>query len=197
MNDYQQAHYSALVLHNFEGCSSWPYMDTHKPNSLMTVGIGCATTLDEMLTLPFHLGLPTGPLATPQQIREHYARVAAMAPGQWYTRYRYDGCLRLPEDSIRALVQKRYDGYVPALHRIFPAFESLPVEAKTGLLDLIWGVGPHGLEGFHHLIASVNQTPPDLSAASRQCAEVGTAYSTRNVWRALLFTKAAQERTQS
>jgi hypothetical protein len=192
MLPYQKYHYDAIVQHNFEGTSPWPYMDTHKP-ALITVGTGCATALAEMLTLAFHLGTQDGPLATADDIRAHFAKVEAMPPGEWYIKYKYPGCLMLADDAILALVQKRYDSYTPYIERTFTNFYHLPVPAQAGCLDLMWGVGPGsrvhgtGIFEFGHFISAINSTPPDLLTAAKDCAESGSAYANRNAWRAGLF----------
>lgn len=192
MLPYQQYHHDAMIAHNFEGKSPWPYMDTHSP-AIITIGIGCATSAPEMLQLPFHLSSQDGPVASEQDILYGYKRVVGMKPGMDYRDYEYAGCLMLPDDAIETLVQKRYDSYAPYLHGTFGRFDQLAMLVQVGCLDLMWGLGPGsrkdrtGIWEYKNFIAAINSNPPDLITAAKESSERGKAYEQRNVWRASLF----------
>ncbi len=181
-------------LNLWEGRKPFLYLDNRKINNvpapLVTVGIGCATSLEEALTLPFQCG---GTPASPDVIRKDFATLQA-APFDYGADYymQYTQC-RLTDDAIDALMMARFDTFVAALRKMFPAFDTFPETAKAGCLDLIYGLGVAGLGAPHYPSFHAAVLRQDWKAAALQSgANVSVAaYAARNRARANLFLAAA------
>jgi hypothetical protein len=169
-------------LPDFEGTASWMYLDTHKPNPLVTIATGCAIGLEEAMALPFVIG---GRTATPPEIADAYGRVQQMPGGMLAHAYRYTECPELPQEAQDALVAKRLSAFSGELHEIFPDYDNFPIGPKVGLLDLIYGVGPGGFRKYPHLIAAANATPPNWKKVAENSAANPSieAFDVRNLWR--------------
>jgi hypothetical protein len=182
-------------LNLWEGRKPFLYLDNHTSNNapapLVTVGVGCATSLEEALTLPFTLADGTSP-AAPADIQADFAALQA-APFGYIADY-YKSCVhcRLPNPAIDDLMMKRFAAFITALQNDFPAFDTFPETAKAGCLDLIYSLGISGFSAARYPSFHAAVLRQDWKTAALQSgANVSVAaYAARNRARANLFLAA-------
>ena len=180
-------------LNLWEGRKPFLYLDNRKvngvPSPLITVGVGCATDLDEAVTLPF---LYNGASATPANIQADFAALQVAPFGYAADYYKQCTKCRLSDDAIDALMMKRFGVFIAALQTAFPAFDTFPETAKAGCLDLIYGLGVAGFSVAHYPSFHAAVLQQDWKLAAMQCgANVSVAaYAARNHARAALFLAA-------
>ena len=182
-------------LNLWENRLPYLYLDSRKingaPAPLVTVGVGCAISLAEALTLPFQID---GRAATQAEIAFGFATLKSAPSGYvagYYAKYTR---IRLPDSAIDALVESRFRLFIAALQHEHPGFDTMPELAKAGCLDLIYGLGITGYSAPHYpsFRAAINRR--DFAAAAAQCGadENLSAYDARNKARKQLFLAAAK-----
>jgi hypothetical protein len=176
------------------GIVNWLYLDNRRVNGvpapLPTIGAGCATSLQECLTLPFVVG--DRPAAI-HEIADDFTNIK-QAPfdfaADFYQKYTV---IRLPDDACIALCRSRAMAFKADLERVFPAFDTWPLTCQAGALDLLYGLGDVKFEATYPLfIGAGHQSPPNFKEMAAQSGsnENDKAYDLRNQARKLLFLQA-------
>lgn len=168
----------ANKIPSFEGFCFWPYLDTHKP-PLVTIAVGCYITLSEAVTLPFTISAVP---ATQDQIEDNYSKVQHMKGGMVAKNYHYPNCLILPDVDCKNLTNKRIVSCTSELKSVFPNFASLTDNAKSGLLDMMFNLGPGNFAKYQHMIALIKSG--NMVEAANQSGRDATdpAFNERNAW---------------
>lgn len=168
----------------FEGKIAWLYLDSV---GLVTVGVGnYLRSAAEALKLPFMFGDQP---ATTRDIGNDYARVARMVPNKPATFYRAATSVMLRDEDIDALLLRRLESeFIPGLERVFPGFDGFPAQAQSGVLDMAFNLGLHGLESkFPHFCAAVRAQ--DWKGAAANCSR-SSCRPERNKWTIAQFNEA-------
>ena len=128
-----------------EGCVDHMYLDCL---GLVTTGIGCLIDPVALaVTLPWVLK-GTDTKATTQQIIDEWHRIkddVRLAK----LHYKYAGALcqlRLTEQGVQQLLEKRMLGFEEDLKKEFPDWEEWPADAQLGVMSMSWAMG----SGFTH-----------------------------------------------
>lgn len=181
-------------LNLWHGRQPWFYLDKRKINGapvpLVSIGLGCAISTAEAVTLPFDV---FGQVATAEQIA---ADVAAISRASFDVRVQdyeaYTIC-RLGDEGIDLLARRRCEAFAAVLRSLFPEFDEWPVKAQAGALDLIYVVGVHVFFTYYRMIQDLRSG--NFAAAALHCNEEVKviAYEKRNLVRSILFAEAANE----
>lgn len=139
-----------------EGSVPHMYLDTV---GKVTIGVGNMLPDAKAATkLPFVVG-ESGEAATDEEIVAEFERIAAQEPGLPAGRYKQHTRLLLTDDAINALLDKRLSRFKSRLRNDFEGFDSFPLDAQLGLIDMAFNLGKHGL---------VNKFPSFTKAARKQ-----------------------------
>jgi GH24 family phage-related lysozyme (muramidase) len=163
-------------LLGWEGNKPFMYVDTR---GYVTTGIGNKLSSgEEAMKLPWRhkaTGLP----ATPAEIRtafEHvqakYAEFRLAHPdgnkSAGADHYEHATDLVLPPGKADELANSRIEGFVQSLRKLFPGFDAYPAPAQHALVDMIYTLGPKGLEKkFPTVVASCRAG--DFTTAAKFC----------------------------
>lgn len=186
-------------LVRWEGRIQWLYRDSL---GYPTVGIGnLVKTVADSEELPWRVADGAGSgLATNEAVRDDYARVQSLPPSLKPVRYRVANGLYLSDEEIDSrCVRRLREEFIPALIRIFPAFESFPFPAREALVDMIYGLGEgreptadkpaKGLRMFRVMRQCCEER--DWEGAARSC-NVRTRRDERNEWVRGKFREASK-----
>lgn len=175
-----------------EAWVSFPYLDV---KGLLTVGMG---NLIEPISNPDTLALPWTILflrpALANEIREGLVNVKS----------RTDLCkkgggafadvspLRLRDDAIEALIDKRITVDETNLRKYFPKYDEWPADAQLGLMSLAWAMGPDfdQHDAWPAFTKAVDADKPDWLTAAAQ-SHVWNANADRNAATHECFVNAA------
>jgi GH24 family phage-related lysozyme (muramidase) len=125
-----------------EGCIPHMYLDT---KGLVTVAVGqLLRTVDAAHELDF-VCRDTGEPAAAAEITRDYESVERQSAGRVASFYKQFTKLDLPKPAIDALLDKRIEGFEAGLRADFPDYDSCPVDAKLGLMDMVFNLGNAGL----------------------------------------------------
>ena len=125
-----------------EGAIPHMYLDTV---GKVTIGVGNMLRNAKAATqLPF-IVKESGAAASTAEIIAEYERVAELKPGLAARSYKKHTRLVLTNDAIDALLDKRLARFKSRLRKDFEGFDSFPVEAQLGLIDMAFNLGNHGL----------------------------------------------------
>lgn len=146
-----------------EGSIPHMYLDTV---GKVTIGVGNMLRDAAAATrLPF-LVEASGEAASEEEIIAEFQRVSEQEPGLLARRYKQYTRLILNDDAIDALLDKRLSRFKSRLRKDFEGFDSFPLDAQLGLIDMAFNLGNHGL---------VTKFPSFTKAARQQdwhkCAE--------------------------
>jgi GH24 family phage-related lysozyme (muramidase) len=163
-------------LVGWEGNKPFMYVDTR---GYVTTGIGNKlSSAQEALALPWrHKG--TGLPATSAEIRAAFEHVqqkyaafrtahpdAEKLPGARYYEHATD--LVLPPGKANELANSRIEDFLQSLRKLLPGFDAYPAPAQRALVDMIYTLGPKGLEKkFPTVVASCRAG--DFMTAARFC----------------------------
>ncbi len=125
-----------------EGSVPHMYLDTRRK---VTVAVGnLLPSADSAAAHPFMVA-GSGSAASSDDIKAEYKKVSQLKKGLVAQRYRKFTELRLTEDYIDSLLDKRLAKFISRLREDFPDFDSYPEEAKMGLIDMAFNLGNKGL----------------------------------------------------
>ena len=179
---------SIAKLKDFEGCVPWMYRDTA---GKVTVGVGlmlpnaAAACAQPFVTAE---GLPSQNLASPEQIAEDFARVAALPPGKLPEFYKSAASPELPQPAIEANLTTVLTEFEATLRARIPSYDQLPDPVKVALLDMAYNLGPTGLlNGYPRLLEAVETGA--WAQAATECTRGGIGHS-RNAWTQQQFLSA-------
>jgi GH24 family phage-related lysozyme (muramidase) len=169
-----------------EGNLSWPYGDV---KGLVTCGLGLLIDpIETAIGLPWTiLGLRP---ASPDEIREGWnavkARVGLTQHGGMS--YKNVSHLRLSQDAITALVNKRLAVDEENLLHFFPQWADFPSDAQLGILSLAWAMGGAFAHKFPAFKRAANSGDWVTAAAESHISDGSPARNSANHW---LFISAA------
>jgi GH24 family phage-related lysozyme (muramidase) len=175
-----------VELEHWEDREASLYLDSR---SNPTIGIGCLVpSAVSFASLP--LRVEAGALATGQQKRDEFARVAAMPPALGAAAYRGSPRVFLTEEGIDGLAFRRLHTTCTGLAMLCPEFDAFPESAQMCLIDLAWNLGLGKLkEDFPKLVAACNRG--DWRTAAIE-SHVSSSRAARNEWRAQQFFNATK-----
>jgi len=163
-------------LLGWEGNKPFMYVDSR---GYVTTGIGNKlSSAQDALALPWQ-HKTTGQPATSGEIRAAFERVqheyaefqgahpdAKASPGA--RSYEHATDLVLPPGKAEELANSRIEGFLQSLRKLFPGFDAYPAPAQRALVDMIYTLGPKGLETkFPTVVASCRAG--DFTTAARFC----------------------------
>lgn len=185
-----------LAKPEFENSFPYVYLDS---KGLPTVGTGhLITSADAAATLTFYKD--DGTQATEQEIKDmlgdvesHPQSAECIAgdnsqcyPASHYSQY---SKLRMTQDDIDALTKKHLADFDTNLHTIYPDFDTYPAAVKKVLYDMIYNLGPSGIENkFPSFTAAIKAR--DWQKAADESHRTGIS-ETRNDYVKNLLEKAA------
>ncbi len=149
-----------------EGRTSYLYLDSEgKP----TIGIGnYLPNVGAALAL-MSWAHQDGRLASEEEIRAAYARIAREPSGYRAEHYASLSDLRISDAEIDRLWDQNLAQFEAGLVRVFPAFATFPEGPQLGLFDIAYQAGVGGLvAGFPSLCRAVRASPPDWNTASKE-----------------------------
>lgn len=176
----------------FEGRCAWMYLDTHKPDPLVTTGIGnLIDPIGAALALPWLA--PDGNPASEDAIAAEWSyvksRVDLAAEGGGV--FAQHTSLRLSSDTIDALERDQVARNEAELRRHFPGFDSFPCDAQLGIHSMAYAMGAGFPATYPHFTAAANRG--DWVTAAAQCAMAGANPPVlRNLANKLCFLNATK-----
>jgi hypothetical protein len=130
----------ATEVARYEGRTTWMYRDTHE-NGYITTGKGnLIDPVSLALDLPWLRA--DGELADEEEVLAEWGRVKAMPRGLRADRYRGPDGLRLSDEAVDDLVQRKLAEFWSVGLRYFPDAEEWPAPAQLGWLLMAWAMGP-------------------------------------------------------
>ena len=172
-------------LVKWEGNVDHMYRDTV---GYCTVAVGhLLHNAEDATALAFCRG---GQPASNGDIEAEFNEVMRMPKGLGASAYFTERGLYLPLDVGEALAANRLsEEFLPALRGMVTGFDGLPRPWQTGLVDMAWNLGVHGLGGgFPNFLAALNR-----GAGARAAVEChrATCRDDRNDWCRDLFAGVA------
>lgn len=172
----------------FEGVVSWMYLDV---KGLVTTAIG--NLIDPLqYALPLPWIRPDGTPATHEEIAAEWTLVKGhpTAAREGHRVLRGVTNLRLTDDGIRRVVERKFSQNWAHLRSRFAEIETWPADAQLATLSMAWALGP--AFGYPMLCAALHARKFDLAAAECGISERGNpGVAPRNVANRVLFRNAA------
>lgn len=175
-------------VEEWEGNVDHMYLDTR---GFVTVGKGkLLPDAESAMALPFRYRA-TGNLASADEISTEFELIDAMEGSKkrlasYYAPFTH---LYLPQSDIDRIVTDHMRSDFEDLLRQYPDFGNLPVSAQIALWDMIYNLGPGGLEDFRRLRQAIRDG--DWAEAARQSHREGPSEE-RNRFVFNLFMDAAE-----
>jgi GH24 family phage-related lysozyme (muramidase) len=183
MSELLDAYYPKAA--EFEGAVAWMYLDTV---GKVTVGIGHMIP-DVPSAQQIAFADTDGASAPAGTIAAAYRAVAAARPALVFTAYRSLTTIRLVPEAQRQLFDTDVGAFVGQLTARFADYDSYPLPARLGILDMGFNLGVAGLTGkFPSFCRSVDAR--DWPGAAAECNRLGIQQS-RNDWTRDQFLAAA------
>lgn len=180
-------------LIGFEGSSSNMYLDSV---STVTVGVGTAleavTEVDSInfvyannLKSQASIADKRAAWNTVQAISQPRGKACNFAAGYFQTITN----IIIQQPEIDRLLNLKLQEFYMALLNIYPGFDSMPDQAKIGLFDMIYNLGPEGIEyKFPHFTKAIRARDWATAAAQSDRPQVGAR---RNATTKARFMKCA------
>ncbi len=173
-------------LRQHEGVVSYMYLDVV---GLVTIGVGFMLPNADAATVLNLVRRDTAAPASVDEKRQDWESVHSQDKAKLAQAYKEFTKLDLPDAEIDRELTKRVNDFQRNLTNRFPKFDGFPDQAQTGLVDLIYSLGPRGLfNGFPKLCAAANAG--DWNACAEQSSR-GNVSATRNADLKQLFLDAA------
>lgn len=172
--DYFRAH---------EGVVRHMYLDTV---GLVTVGVGFMLR-SAPIAASYKFLTEFGQGALPSEIEDEWRRIKGMPFGMDKPAgfYRSACKLHLPATEIDRQLRQKLDDFRRGAVSIIPDFGKLSTERQTGVLDMVYSLGPFGWQSkYPKMIAAIKEK--QWADAARECRRRGVS-DTRNMECARLF----------
>jgi GH24 family phage-related lysozyme (muramidase) len=175
-------------LRGHEGAVNFMYLDVV---GLVTIGVGFLLP-NAAATLALELvRRDSGAAATDDEKRADWETVHGCAKAQLAERYRAFTSLDLPDAAIDRELNLRIADFVRNLQSRFPQFQDFPSPAQTGLVDMVFSLGPAGLfRGFPKFCEAVDRR--DWQACAQEGVR-GNVSASRNADLQGLFQAAVTQ----
>jgi GH24 family phage-related lysozyme (muramidase) len=177
---------AVAYLRRHEGVVNHMYLDVV---GLVTIGVGFLLP-DAAAAQALNLVRRDG--GNPASVDEKAAdweAVHSRPKAELAANYRAFTRLDLPDTAIDAELADLITGFVRNLESRFPQFQNYPAPAQTGLIDMVYSLGPAGLfRGFPKFCAAVDQQ--DWAACAQEGIR-GNVSQSRNEELQGLFVEAA------
>lgn len=152
------------LIKSGEGCIRHMYLDSL---GNVTIGIGNMLSEDEAVALPFIVE-ESGEEAAEEEIRAEYQRVRGQESNRLASYYAPYCRLVLPDHEIDRLLDEHIAQFVQGLMFDFKEYESYPLGARLGLLDMAFNLGNFGLvQKFPRFTQAAREQ--DWDTCSREC----------------------------
>lgn len=187
MTDSQQFRAKVrAMLKAGEGSIPWMYLDTV---GKVTVGVGnMLPDVAAAQALPFEAA--GGSAASAGSIADAFQAVSAQQKGRVASAYRDVTTIRLSEQGIDDLLDRRIDEFEAGLRQQFPDFDTYPDPARMGILDMAFNLGLNGLKSKFPTFSRCARNR-DWGCCANECRRRGIQDS-RNAETRHLFMEAAQ-----
>jgi GH24 family phage-related lysozyme (muramidase) len=180
-----------LKTDGVEGFAQHMYLD-QKGN--VTVGIGLLlATAQKAMTLPF-VKKPLMKPAHPKHIENAYNKVKAAKPTGVASDFKHLTSLIISEADAILLTLDFIDKIIVEIRVVFPDFDTYPVNAKKGILDMFYTIGtPNIISGWPLFRGAVKRRDWKEAVVQEKDRGVGPKrHKIVNVW----FTDAANEASE-
>ncbi len=176
---------------NFEGFTTWMYLDRHEPDGLVTTGVGnLIDPISSAYSLPWKR--PNGSLASRDEVTHAWQTIKARQDLKSQGGGIFQGLtdLRLDKEGVEMLFKNKLLQNENILRGRFQGYDFWPADAQMALLSMAWAMGANFK--FPKFTAALNQLVPDFATAAAESHMQGVGIKERNEANRQLFLNAAK-----